>query len=239
MQKKSIFLILLFFVCIGCSKKAFNASEMESKMPSGSPEYKERLSLQEIEQLKPQLKFPIIMAVSQPSEWNGWSAEEIEVIESWEPPLKSIGFIKELIILPESFSHGCGWRDSYFCKTDADRKTAARFNADALLVLSTNTENESYVNVLSVFDLTIIGMWVVPGHHQDSHTIVEGTLIDNRNEYLYSFARAHGEEKKVRPFVFIERKMSDKSSRLKALKAFGEKMIKQLSENPPNGSKNK
>jgi rhombotail lipoprotein len=153
--------------------------------------------------------------------------------------LKRIEFIKELIILPESFSHNCGWRDSYFCRTDADRKTAARFNADALLILSTHTENESYSNMLSILDLTIIGMWIVPGHHRDSYVIVEGSLIDNRNDYLYSFVRAHGEDKKVRPFVFVDWDISRKTARANALKAFGEKILKQLSDSSVNIQKSR
>lgn len=234
MRSKILILIALIFLLASCAKgTVFNAQEMESKMPSESLEYKEQLSLQEIEKLKPQLKFPIILAVTQPSRWKGWTVDEIKVIESWGAPLKKIGFIKELIILPESFSHHCGWQSSYFCKISADRKTAARFNADALLVMSTNTENDSYSNPLSIFNVTIIGMWIAPGHHRNSHTIVEGTLIDNRNEYLYAFARAHGEEKKVRPYVYTDWDLSMKDSRLKALKKFGEKMISQLKENPP------
>jgi rhombotail lipoprotein len=225
----AVFLTLTF---VGCAKKPFDPSQMTSQLPSETPEYKNAYTIESIEALKPQLKFPIVLAVSQPTSGHGWYADEIEIIESWEAPLKEHGFISELIVLPESFSKECGWRRSYFCGVDSDRKTAARFHADALLMMSTITETESYTNPMSILNLTIVGMWLAPGHHRDAHTIVEGSLIDNRNEYLYAFARAHGEEKKIRPYAFAEWRMSTKDSRIKALKAFGEKIISEIQQNP-------
>ncbi len=203
---------------------------MVAPSPEVELQYKEHLSLQEIETLEPQLKFPITLAVSQPSSGSGWSAQELELIELWREPLIATGFVESLVVLPESLSEPCGWRMSYHCGIARDRKTASRFRADALLLMSLRTEIKSYASPLSILNITVVGLWVVPAHYRVATTVLEGALIDNRNEYLYAFARATGKAKLVRPYVFADWDKASSRSRIQALKTFGDRMLAEIQE---------
>jgi hypothetical protein len=76
-------------------------------------------------------------------------------------------------------------------------------------------------------DVTIVGLWLIPGHHRDALTIAEGVMIDNRNEYLYAYARGEAEEKTVRPFMYASSWKVVRPSRLHALQSFGREFIRE------------
>ncbi len=225
-------IVAALLLVVGCSAKKmpFDPSSMVAPSPEAELEYKENLTIEEIEALEPQLGFPIRLAISQPSSGSGWSAQELDVIEAWEAPLVATGFIDSLVVLPESLSEACGWRMAYHCGIARDRKTASRFRADALLLISMKTDLKSYASPLSILNLTVVGLWTVPAHHRRATTVLEGALIDNRNEYLYAFARATGQAKLVRPYIFADWKKASSRSRLLALRTFGDRMHAELRE---------
>ena len=223
----NLFSGLLLLGAMGCASK-MSPSSMMAPSPQAEAEYKERLTLKQIEELQPQLQFPVHLAVSQPTSGAGWSREEIELIESWLPGLQASGFADELTVLPESLADSCGWRMSYNCGILRDRRTAVRFHADALLLLSAQTEIDSRANPLSLLNLTVVGLWLAPGHNRTAETVLEGSLVDTRNEYLYAFARAHGRAKIVRPFLFADRGKVVARSRLQALEEFGRRMLDEV-----------
>lgn len=218
----------------GCAAK-MAPNTMTAPSPEAEVQYSESLSLREIEELQPQLRFPIHLAVSQPTSGHGWSREEIELIESWLPALEEAGFAHDLTVLPESLADSCGWRMSYNCGILRDRRTAARFRADALLLLSARTEVESRANPWSILNLTVIGLWTAPGHTRTAETVLEGSLVDNRNEYLYVFARAHGRAKIVRPYVFSDYDRVMYRSRYSALQEFGARMLEEVGKHRYSG----
>ncbi|MEW6512273.1 MAG: hypothetical protein AB1428_15085 [Bacteroidota bacterium] len=142
------------------------------------------------------------------------------------PPLKNAGIVTELIVLPSMLVEECPYNDPS-CLLKARRAAAARVGADALLTITEATAVDEYANVSAILDLTIAGIWLVPGHHRDALTVAEGAMIDNRNEYLYVFARGEAEEHLVRPFASWK---AARPSRLRALRAFGQEFIRQASE---------
>lgn len=83
------------------------------------------------------------------------------------------------------------------------------------------------MNPASALYLTIIGVWLVPGSHRDALTVAEGVLLDNRNEYLYAFARGEAESKSVRPGAYADTAAVVTASRVKALEDFGSAFIEQ------------
>ena len=97
-------------------------------------------------------------------------------------------------------------------------------------MLSVATDLDEYVNPLSVLDVTIVGMWIAPGHHRDALTIVEGVMLDNRNEYLYAFARGEGTSSIVRPFAYADDSKAIGPSRMLALQAFGKDFVARASQ---------
>jgi rhombotail lipoprotein len=230
----------VLFLATGCAT-GFNRGEMETALEKGQPIFvSSQLSVEEIERLRPQISLPIRVAVAPPTVtyhgWYGredfetWSPDEVAEIQAWEAPLREAGVVKDLIIIPALLREECRWNNDPSCALRANRAAAARIQADALLVISFATGVDEYANIASVLNLTIVGMWIVPGHHRDALTIAEGAILDNRNEYLYAFARGEGKDGIVRPLVYADNSKVIVSSRLNALHAFGQDLIANASQ---------
>jgi len=224
----------------GCaSKKGFSRGEMDATLAGNRTYVNSGLSVEEIENLKPQAPLPMKLAVAPPANpprygfrgegLDSWSPDETAEIASWEEPLKHAGIVAELVVLPSMIVEQCRYDDPG-CPPRARRAAAARVGADALLTISEVTAVDEYTNPSSILDLTIVGMWLVPGHHRDALTITEGAMIDNRNEYLYVLARGEAQEELVRPFAYADSWKAVRPSRLRALRAFGQEFVKQASQ---------
>jgi hypothetical protein len=228
----------LALFALACST-GFSRGEMESAVRAAKPVFTSSgLSVEEIEKLEPQVALPIRLAIAPPNvthqDWRArsldiWSPDEIAVIERWKAPLSEAGVISDLLILPSGLAEQCEWRDAG-CKLRVNREAAARVQADALLMLSIATDLDEYVNPLSVLNVTIVGMWLAPGHHRSALTIIEGVMLDNRNEYLYVFARGEGESSIVRPLVYADAYKAIEPSRVAALEAFGKEFVARASQ---------
>ena len=184
---------LLAMAAVGCSAN-FNKAEMESKLWDGERVFTD-LDLARIEQLRPQLPTPFRLAVAPPlrENWYGPGVPETAKpdVASWFAPLRESGAVSDVVVLPRRLLGPASGRPpaEYY---KAVRVAAARVQADAVLILSTVTEVDDYANVLSILDWTGIGVCIVPGHHYDALTLVEGVVIDNRNEYVYWTGSAEG-----------------------------------------------
>ena len=228
---------LAFLVAVmGCAT-GYNRGEMNAALQSAKPTYvSSDLSVEDIERMKPQLKLPARIAIAPPIQadqrWWGqdalstWSPEEVAVLESWQEPLRAAGIADELLVLPSALVKDCEPRDAV-CRLNAQRSAAARAHADALLIVNLATATDEYVNPASVLYITIVGMWLVPASHRDALTVAEGVLLDNRNEYLYAFARGEGEKKSIRPAMYADTLAVVNASRVEALKSFGVAFLDQ------------
>jgi hypothetical protein len=237
MRSWSSIVLLAAVTLAGCSQ-GFDRGRMDTALKLGRPTYVSgKLTVEQIEQLKPQVQLPIRLAVSPPFasysfRWGtpsqSWSADELAEIESWQEPLRNAGVVKELIVLPTQLVEPCKTEEPG-CMVAANRAAAARVQADALLMISLATDLDEYANPLSVLDVTIVGAWLAPGHHRDALTIAEGSMIDNRNEYLYLFARGEGQATLARPLAYASRDTPIRASRLLALQSFGRELVRHAS----------
>ena len=245
---RTIIVLASYALLVGCAT-GYNRGEMASALKSAKPNYvsselskpnyvSSELSVEEIERMKPQLKFPARIAVAPPVQtytyhrWGtqgslgNWNSEEIAVIESWQEPLRAAGVAEDIVVLPSSLVKDCEYGDAE-CRLKAQRAAAARVHADALLIVTLATATDEYVNPASFLYFSIIGMWFVPASHRDALTVAEGVLLDNRNEYLYVFARGEGEKQSVRPIMYADTPAAVKVSRIEALKSFGSAFLEQ------------
>jgi hypothetical protein len=225
MEPRCILLTGSGLVCLGLATvlagcgSGFNRLSMERSMRERAPMFDDA-DVEAIERLHPQVELPVRIAVSQPLSGGAWTAAEIDEISTWEKPLKRAGIARRVVVLPESLL-----RDSAL---DSQRKAAARVGADTLLVMNPETRVDAYVNALAPLDLTIVGLWLVPAHHRDSMTLLEGALIDNRNQYLYAFARGEGADKSMRPLAYVSQSPVEAKSRLAALRDFGQRLVTEM-----------
>ncbi len=225
--------LVLSLAAWGCGQHEFDRTEMIARLRQDEPLFTDQDVLK-IEQLKPQLPPKFRLAVAPPASWRSEpsSDEELRQIEAWAEGLQQAGVVSECFLLPSmllerrSESHPKEYLKSI-------RVAAARCRADAVLLLGTVTDVERSVNPMSLFDLTIIGAWLVPGHEREALTITEGVLFDNRNEYVYLTAVAEGRGGTVASFVHARDEVAIRRSRAQSFQAFGEKFLRKAKELGP------
>jgi len=215
---------------VGCTP-AYNRAALREELQESRLVIVDDPDVFQAGQARPQLPLPFRMAVVPPTVMNTCSygvPEEMEgerrEILACGDKLRAAGIISDLVLIPEmligrSVRNGEFYRDL--------RVAAARLQADAVLVLRSVSDVESYINPLGVLDITLVGMVVLPGHHKDALTIVEGVLLDNRNQYVYLALSAEGMGSTFGPLASIEARPAIRRSRVAALKCFGDKLVQE------------
>ena len=231
-MKKLIALVWIGIASVGCAG-VFDRSAMSEALQEERKLFTDDDDVAKIEQLKPQIKAPFRLAVAPLIQatnryWHeprGLMEGEREEIIAWGEKLKKEGIISELLMIPNMLLDlGVDRQRSSYVK--AIRVAAARLQADAVLFLRSVTDTDSYANPLALLDCTIVGMFLVPGHHRDALTLLEGMIIDNRNQYLYFASSAEGAGSATAPLAMFDDRDAIAESRRNALRAFGELLIK-------------
>ncbi len=215
---------------VGCSA-SFNVAKMEERQWGGEKVFTD-MDLARIEQLRPQLTVPFRLAVAPPL-YEDWRTPqqlegELQAIQAWGAELKKSGLVSEFIVLPKMLlgtSFGGRHTHDYF---KAVRVASARVQADAVLLMSSVTDVSSYVNPLCILNATLVGCYIVPGHHKAALTIIEGLVMDNRNEFLYWTGSAQARGTTMGPAALIDEEDAIRESRTSALKAFGEALARDV-----------
>jgi len=219
--------ILILGVTAGGCSTSFNRQAMEQELQGEGRIVFDDVDLLKIEQLRPQIQFPIRLAVVPPARvspryWQEGSAKgEHEELMALGDQLKKDGIVSSFTVIPQILLQGSDQ------SLKAIRLAAARMGADAVLILRSVTDVESTINPLSVLNLTIVGMWLVPGHHKEALTMVEGMVIDNRNQFLYFAGSAEGSGSTYGPALVIDERDAIGESRRNALRSFGEVLVKE------------
>jgi len=231
-MKKMIAILWIGASAVGCSSP-FSRDEMSAALQEERKLFTDDDDVAKIEQLKPQIKAPFRLAVAPLIQvtgryWyepRGMMEGEREEIAAWGEKLKQEGILSELLVIPNMLmDFGVTRNGASYVK--AVRVAAARLQADAVLFLRCVTDTESTANPLAFLDITIVGMFLIPGHHRDALTILEGMVIDNRNQFLYFASSAEGTGTATAPLAMFERGDAVAESRRNALKAFGELLLK-------------
>jgi rhombotail lipoprotein len=226
-MKKLIAILLTGAAGAGCAS-GFDRVAMETQLQEDRRIFTDDDDVLRIEQLRPQIQFPFRLAVVPPlhlhRSWSddvGGTEGERDEILAWGDKLKKEGIVSDFTLIPSMLLDPRG------NTLKSIRIAAARLQADAVLILHSITEVDSYVNPLGVLDLTIAGMFLVPGHKRDALTIVEGMVIDNRNQFLYFAGSSEGTGATLAPLATIEKKDAIRESRRNALRSFGEILVQE------------
>jgi hypothetical protein len=175
--------------------------------------------------LKPQLRFPCRIAVylkPEGHDWR-WTPEDKAAMEGWTGALKKDGIAADVFPLPEMLA-GKGEKGDL----KELRLAAAKCGADVLLVIHGAADTLRHMNPLAVFNLTIVGGYVVPGSSRDSLFMLEGVLVDVDNGYVYTGIQAEGTGKIMRPTFVIEDKDAIAVAKSKALAQFGDEFLRRM-----------
>ena len=110
------------------------------------------------------------------------------------------------------------------------RLAAARYNADAVLIIDPKVRVNKYSNLLSIFYLTIIGLWIAPGNSREAHFTINSSLWDTRSEFLFLTTESEGIGKIFRPAALLEDSDAIEIAKGESIQAFKKDILRLLSE---------
>jgi rhombotail lipoprotein len=230
---KKVILTVVVFVAAGCqmSPQGFDRGAMRTAL-GGRANVKETTDsdVARVMDLKPQIKAPFKLGVYfidagyyRPYSYGSkWSGDDRDL--TWLEPLKKEGTISEAFPVVTVATDA----QRYDHETLKDiRLAAARYGADAVLVVNYATSLDEYYNFSSVLYFTVVGMFFVPGTHIDAMVIVDASLFDVRNEYMYLSSEAEGQGKQIGPQT-IKAEDSIKKARSEAMRLLREDILMRM-----------
>jgi rhombotail lipoprotein len=205
----------------GCvMTSGFNRDLMESRLREGVKVTDDEIK--HIQTLKPQLHFPCRIAVALKAGCGDWrfSAKDRQVMELWANDLRKEGIASDVILMADLFMPGDTLMEL--------RASAAKYGADARLVVKGTSVTASYLNPAALFNLTVVGGFVVPGSHRHALFLMEGGLVDVNNGFLYASMEAEGEGHTLAPTFIIEERDAIERAKQEALTSFGPELLLRL-----------
>jgi hypothetical protein len=210
---------LALLALAGCvTTNEFDRSALRAKMGDETAQVTEK-QVQEVMALRPQLSFPCNIAVYFHPD-GGWTGKERALVDSWCQALKQQGIVASMFVMSDLFVDGQS--------LTALRVTAARHGADALLVLKGASQITSYVNPAALFNLTVVGGYVIPASHRDALFLVQGGLLDVGNGFIYASVESEAEAGIIRPTFVIDEKVAVERARKQALVNFGPALVRRM-----------
>ena len=218
-------LLLLPVLVSGCAQ-GFNRGALQERLNDGTLQSPDS-AIAEARGLRPQLRFPCRIAVyfkpPQDHNWH-WTTEDKAALDGCVAALKKEGIASDVFPLPELVINRS---DSKPDMKDL-RLAAAKCGADALFVVYGAAQTDSYKNFAMVFDVTVVGGFIIPASHRDSLFLIEGVLLDVDNGYIYTGVQAESEGKIIRPTFLIEDKDAVAKAKTKAVTQFGDELLKRM-----------
>ncbi|HVG03080.1 MAG TPA: hypothetical protein VM842_09320 [Nitrospira sp.] len=155
-----------------------------------------------------------------------WVSADANVIQRALEPLKQEGAFQESFVLANSSVQGRTLRDI--------RSAAARYNADAILVIDGGSIVDRYNNGHAWWYMTGFGAYLAHGTESHALFMMEGTMWDVRSGHLYATPRAEGETTLVGPATSLEDRTAIAEAKRLALEKFGSAFadtLRRLKEN--------
>jgi len=216
---RTTLLALALLSLAGCvTTSEFDRTALRAKMGEENAQVTDK-QVQEVLALRPQLTFPCNIAVYFHPD-GGWTGKERALVDAWGQALKQQGIAATMFVMSDLFVDGQS--------LTALRVTAARHGADALLVIKGASQITSYTNPAALFNLTLIGGYIVPASHRDALFLVQGGLLDVGNGFIYASVESEAEAGIIRPTFIIDEKVAVERARQRALVNFGPALLRRM-----------
>ncbi|HCE42719.1 MAG TPA: hypothetical protein DET40_04155 [Lentisphaeria bacterium] len=126
-----------------------------------------------------------------------WSKSDKKLIMSYLDNLQDLGYISEYFLLPDNADFTM--QDINYLIDEAGKR-----EADVLLTLRGIIWINSYLNPSSIFNLTILGAWLVPGSNRDAILQVNMDLWNVKDNNCVLTVKGEGVTRLSRPTFLIE-----------------------------------
>jgi hypothetical protein len=222
MLGKCVWPALVLAVLSGCvTSSGYNRNLLEARLREDGNKVIDK-DIKQITRLEPQLRFPCRIAVALregAGHWR-WTPRDRQVMDTWAANLRKEGIASDVVFMSNLFADGDSLQHL--------RASAAKYGADALLVVKGTAVTDSRINALAVLNLTVVGGFVVPGSHRDAMFQIEAALVDVNNGFLYASADVQGEGSTLAPTFLIEEKDCINCAKQEALAAFGPELMLRM-----------
>ncbi|MBS0169727.1 MAG: hypothetical protein JSR62_05180 [Nitrospira sp.] len=149
-----------------------------------------------------------------------WGSADADLVQRALKPVQEEGILQQAFLLANSTVQGNTLRDI--------RIAAARYNADAILILDGASAVERYNNSHAAWYATGIGTYFAHGTESHALFIVEGTLWDVRTGALYGTQTAEGETTLIGPAPSLDDKAAVAEAKDVAMARFGRELADTL-----------
>jgi hypothetical protein len=132
-------------------------------------------------------------------------------------PLQNEGMVADIFLLVDSTIQG------YDVQTI--RRAAARYDADAVLIVEGVGSVDRYNNGYAAWYVTLIGAYVAPGTVSDALFMIHSSLWDARTERLYVTQTVEGRSTLTGSAVLLEDSQALAQAKTAALAEFGKRTV--------------
>jgi len=149
-----------------------------------------------------------------------WVSADAEHLHRALASIQEEGILRQSFLLANSTVQGTTFRDI--------RLAAARYNADAILVIDGAAAVDRYNNGHAWWYATGIGTYFAHGTESHALFMMEGTLWDVRTGYLYGTQTAEGETTLIGPAPSLEDRDAVAEAKDVAMERFGKEVADML-----------
>jgi hypothetical protein len=156
-----------------------------------------------------------------------WMGRDKDALMKGLTPLQNEGVVADTFLLADSTIHGNDVKKI--------RQTAARYDADAVLIVEGVGSVDRYNNGYAAWYATLIGAYLAPGTVSEALFMVSGSLWDARTERLYGTQTGEGRSKSVGSAVLVEDNQVLAQAKAAALDELGKRTVDEWrrSRTPP------
>lgn len=216
-------LVMSLFVLVSCSSKGFNKETLRQELVVGETRQVTDEEIKKVLELRPQLPKPFKLGVyfvdSNFRNWDlRWNADDKEMIMKLEEELKKTGEVSKMFLINESVVAGKDLKSI--------RLAAAHHGADALLVISSVSASEQYMNGWAATYLLIVPALFVPGTNTNALFITRAALWDVRNEYLYMAVESEAVKSRKASVINSDEKVELKKAKKQSMEGLKNEILR-------------
>ena len=225
-MRRALIILLALAVTACASSRGFDRGALRGEITDQKVVTEE--DIKKALELKPQLPAPFKLAVyfvppksdwRRGSSWN-WLGEDKNKLLEVTSELKNKNVVSDIFIINDAILEG---NDN-----KAIRLAAARAGADAVLIINGVSDVDRYNNALGFSYFLLITPFFVPGTEADGLFMVNASMWDVRNQYLYLSSEAEGVATETRPAFFVEEPRVIKIAKTGAITALSKELAARL-----------